>query len=444
MPCVYMLNFEYMLLTLDNRLEKVMTAMEKVTKARSSLILDAPFFGSLLLRLKMIEDNSIDTMATNGKVIKFSSAFVLSISMDNLKGVLIHEILHCTFEHMARRNNRNMLEWNRACDYAINPIVFESGFKLPSGVLFETEFKGKSADEIYSDLQGQKQSEQGQNSQSDSNGSNSGSDNDNSSQGENTQNNDQNGKNSQNSTPQGNSGKDSGQDQQWQIGGIEDTQDENGNISTQANDEMAQQWRIATIQAYTQCKAMGGKIPSAIDRLVNEIKNPRIDWKETLRRFVSSNARNDYTWSVPNRRHIGSGLYLPEIKSEELGKIVLAIDTSGSISANDLDQFASELSDILESYNGIELTVIYCDTEIANVQEFTSDDLPLQLDAKGFGGTDFRPPFNWIEENGIEPICMIYFTDGYCNRYPMEPDYPVLWIGTVEFQPRFGDFAYLY
>lgn len=411
-----------------------MSAKDKITKARSALILDHAFFGSLLLRLELKEDNSISTMATNGKALKYNSDFVISLPMDQLKGVLIHEILHCTFEHMARRGYRSHYDWNRACDYAINPIVYESGFTLPDGCLFESAFKGKSADEIYSDLMARKQQEK-ENNQNDSNVSNG--QNDSSSD----QDNEENGNNGQNS---GSQGQGNGQGESWQIGEIEDAMDDNGNSSQAANTETSEQWKIATIQAHTQAKAMGSHIPDAVNRMVESILHPKLDWKEMLRRFVQNNARNDYSWSVPNRRHIAQGLYLPGIKSEELGKIVLAIDTSGSVSENDLNQFSSELSDILEQFPNVELTVLYCDTDIRNVQEFTSNDLPLQLEAKGFGGTDFRPPFRWVTENDLEPIAMIYFTDGYCNRYPEEPEYSVLWIGTVEFEPRFGEFAYLF
>jgi len=104
-----------------------------------------------------------------------------------------------------------------------------------------------------------------------------------------------------------------------------------------------------------------------------------------------------------------------------------------------LNQFASELTAILDEYPPEVMTVIYCDTKIAGVQEFHKEDLPLKLEAKGGGGTNFQPPFEWVEEQGIEPVCFIYLTDMECNRFPEEyPEYPVMWVATQEPPSYYG------
>ena len=123
-----------------------------------------------------------------------------------------------------------------------------------------------------------------------------------------------------------------------------------------------------------------------------------------------------------------SGLYLPGLHGAEIPEIAIAIDTSGSVDNEALSQFASELSDILASYP-MNITVIYCDSDIQGVDHFGRDDLPIELAPCGFGGTDFRPPFEWIEnEMPIQQKALVYFTDLECDRFPEEPDYPVLWL----------------
>jgi predicted metal-dependent peptidase len=153
-------------------------------------------------------------------------------------------------------------------------------------------------------------------------------------------------------------------------------------------------------------------------------------------------ARNDYSWTPPNRRYLSQGFYLPSLRSEELPEIVIAVDTSGSVTAEELAQFAAEISGILEAYDTT-ITVIYCDTGINGDPEiFTREDMPLKLNAKGGGGTDFRPPFAWVQKQGLTPACLIYLTDMACSSFPFDPGYPVLWakIGTWKSNPPpFGE-----
>ena len=147
-----------------------------------------------------------------------------------------------------------------------------------------------------------------------------------------------------------------------------------------------------------------------------------------LRQFLERTARNDYTWTTLNSNYLSQGIFLPTLRSNELPRLVIAVDTSGSIDQADLDQFGAEVSAILEMTAETEIAVLYCDTKIREIKLFTRADLPLTLKATGGGGTDFRPPFQWLEEEQEQPAALIYLTDMDCDKYPEEePDYPVLW-----------------
>ena len=124
-------------------------AAERIRKARTALLLDHPFFGSLLFRLNSEECRSIPTMATNGVVLRYNPAFVDTLNAATLAGVLAHEVMHPALKHHTRRAKRDPRRWNEACDYAINPLLLDSGLSLPDDVLVDPRFRGMSAEQIY-------------------------------------------------------------------------------------------------------------------------------------------------------------------------------------------------------------------------------------------------------------------------------------------------------
>ena len=371
---------------------------DKISKARAGLVLDFPFFGSLALRLMVREDPSCETAWTNGITLGYNPDFIGSLTMDETKGILCHEIMHLACAHQARRNGRDMGNWNRATDYAVNQILEDSKVCLPNSRLLDPAFHGMSADEIYNRLP----------SSPPDGGGNSG---------------------------DGRGGSDPGG-----CGEVRDVPGEDGGQASQAELTQAEEdWKIAVAQAAQQAKSMGS-LPAGIPRLIDEILMPKVDWKEVLRRFVDQAARNDYRWFPPNRRYLSHGFYLPSLRSECLPPIVIAVDTSGSIGQAEIDQFATEVTAILQDYR-TSCTVLYCDTKIAHIEEFTSEDLPLKLSPKGGGGTSFVPPYQWVEERALQPACLIYLTD-MCGTFPDNaPGYPVMWahIGPWETTPPFGE-----
>jgi predicted metal-dependent peptidase len=123
-------------------------AAERIRKARTALLLDHPFFGSLLFRLKSEEDRAIPTMATNGVVLRYNPVFVDTLNAATLAGVLAHEVMHPALQHHTRRAKRDPRRWNEACDYAINPLLLDAGLSLPDDVLVDPRFRGMSAEQM--------------------------------------------------------------------------------------------------------------------------------------------------------------------------------------------------------------------------------------------------------------------------------------------------------
>lgn len=360
----------------------------------------ACFFATLALRLKREADWSLPTLATDGKILAYNPEYVANLRQDEIIGVLAHEVMHNALKHHARTEGRCPKRWNIACDLAINPLLRDAGFALPQGGLFpgEGDYRrlkpGLSAEEYYGSLQEDREDREDQGQQ-------------------------------EGDGEEGQAGDDPGK-----CGGVRKP----GDGSQAAARESEAEWDVAIAQAHNEAKKRGA-LPASLARLVEQALSPKVDWKEVLREFISRIARNDYAWFPPNRRFVHLGLYLPGLRSEELGDVVVAVDTSGSISPRVLDTFAGELQGILESYE-VSLTVLYHDAVIQHVQRWKSTDGPLVLEPKGGGGTSHVCVTDWIESQGDQPACLVCLTD-LCTQFPArEPHYPVLWAVVGNGQPR--------
>src|SRR5260221_71491 len=196
--------------------------------------------------------------------------------------------------------------------------------------------------------------------------------------------------------------------------------------------------RSALAQALTAARLSGEEISDDLARIVKQALQPQVDWREALAAFVTETVRGDYTWAKPAVRFLHQGLYLPMLESTETGRIILIVDTSGSIDGELIDQFGGEVKSIADIFC-VQLTVIYVDTEVRAVQAFEPGE-DIHLKPRGGCGTDFRPGFAYIEKHKLEPRAVVYLTDGECISYPTEPGYPVFWymFGNSYVTPPFG------
>jgi predicted metal-dependent peptidase len=426
----------------DQLLLQQITTAQRLTRARTQLLLNQPFFGTLALRLKLVP-GLLPTMATDGCRIVYNPTFVDRLKPAELEGTLAHEVLHCALGHQCRRGDRDAELWNQAADLAINPILLGNGFTLPAGVLIDPAFENLSAEEIYARLlrqrsegssaapkQAQPQRNAGGGMGSGRQGTQgalasdpkSGSRGPVSSQSENTR------SQTAGPTPMRPGG----------FGEVWDATDEHGHMASPAEKRRQEhEWSIAAEQALRSAKACGHE-PAGVERPVSESRQSQQDWRAVLRDFVAATTPSDYRWTPPNRRYIASGLYLPSVEREGLGEIVIAVDTSGSIGNRELEQFAAEISAISEEAKPEAIHVVYCNGAVQCAQQFALSE-PLRLEPKGGGGTDFRPAFDWVAKNDIPAACLIYLTDLRCESYPEAPAYPVLWVTDSRRTAHFGE-----
>lgn len=411
-----------------------MEARKRIMAARTAMILDEPFFGTLALRLALKEDPSCNTAWVNGRELGYNPKFVLSLTHAEVVSLMIHEVMHCASGHPWRRGGRDNREFNKGADIAINPEIRAAGHKLPDGALFPEQYQlpvGKSAEWYCDRLPRAPEPEEGEEEGAGEPGDGE--------QGSGSQSGDQPGEQDESKQPQS---KDQQQEQDDQDESEQSQPDESdsselGEVrdapTAGTDDEPSpseEEWKQAVQQAAVLAAAQG-KLPGAMKRFAEKAAKSRIDWRSALRRFVQEQARADYSWSRPNPRYMPQGVYLPALHSEEMGVLAVGVDTSGSIDQILLDQFAAEVQAVADELHPRQIRVFYADAAIQGEQVFERDE-PVEFKPAGGGGTDFRPVFEAAAQMDEPPVCVVYLTDLYGTFPKQDPGIPTLWVTAEE------------
>ena len=361
---------------------------KRISKAKTSLILEHPFIGSIALNMPMKVDNSVPTAATNGKRVLFNEDFCNGLDDEELKFLVAHECLHPMLEHNFRRQERNPYKWNKAADYVINKLLTDEGIgKMPEqGLLDENIYQSGSgtSEGIYGIL------------------------------------------------PEEDEGNEGYGGQGQPLDSCEDGEGSPAEISQQQAE-----WKVKVAQAAQAAKMMG-KMSAGLERIVDEVLKPKVDWREVLQRFVVKCKSDQRSWARPNRRFLSQGLYLPSVSGESLGDIAFAVDCSGSIGQDEINQYASEIRTVWEDHRPTNIHVIYFDSEVCHYDKFDRDNEPT-IKPHGGGGTAFSPVFKYMQDNSIDPVACVFLTDLCCNDFGDAPDYPVLWVSTHSDEAPFGE-----
>lgn len=202
------------------------------------------------------------------------------------------------------------------------------------------------------------------------------------------------------------------------------------------------EWDTAVAAAISIAK-MQGKLPASLERLLSEVIEPTVEWQDHIRAFFSRKVGSgNYDWNKADKRLIQRDIYHPRRSGNGCGEVVVAVDTSGSIGNPELAAFFGEMKGILDDVRPSKIYVIWCDATVHRVDELDVNDDPYTLKPIGGGGTDFKPPFQWVEDNNISPEALVYLTDGYGGFPKDAPNYPVLWgdiVGADKSRYPWGD-----
>ena len=230
----------------------------RIQKARTALVLDHPFFGSLLFRLKGRESRSVKTMATDGVSLFYNPDFVETLNAATLAGTLAHEVMHPALHHHVRRSGRDPKRWNEACDYAINPLLIDAGLSLPEGVLIDDRFRGMSAEQIYNLLETESEQEQDAGNEDGQGGTGAE-------------------EPSNEPSSQGDVNEPSAPDTEGGIGQVLDAPPPDDETPT--IEEQAREWNVAVNQAMTVAR-QAGKVPAGLHRTLEGAAEATVDWRE--------------------------------------------------------------------------------------------------------------------------------------------------------------------
>ncbi|MCY4442062.1 MAG: VWA-like domain-containing protein [Deltaproteobacteria bacterium] len=408
----------------------------RVSDCVTELLRKQPFFGSLVLRLPLRADPTRKTLASDGREIRYSPDWVAETDAYLIETAMARVIMACALKHHTRRGERDPERWQTASQLVTHALLRDAGFTLPPDAQAWEEL---SVEQAYDRLlePGDGDSGDSGNASQDAGGAGAGA-------GGQPPPGEVGDEDSDPSDPAGD-GKgeeESPQDRDGASGappshdpsGTGEVMDATARADQRSDSADApmdtaaeeQAWDEAMHQALSIARAEG-KAPGGVEETVRNAHASVLDWRTLLRRYMTDAARRDYSWSAPNRRFIDSGLYLPSIRSEGIDSIAVIIDTSGSVPAQTLGEFWAELREVVDEIRPERVIVLQVDAALQDAAEYTADDLPEEVALKGRGGTDFRPGFEWLDEQGIQPSVCLYFTDMECSSYPeTEPPYPIV------------------
>ena len=399
----------------DPKLDAVVR--EKLITARVGLLLRASFFGNLATRLKLVNaDEWCPTAATDGRNFYYNSRFVDSLKPKEVEFLFGHEVLHCVYDHMNRRGDRDPMLWNIADDYCVNADLKKhrvGEFITTVPCLYDAKYEGLAAEEVYDILYENAEKidigslidqllDDHMEDEGDSEGS----------------------------------------------GGKEGDTKGNGRpkLSQAERDQIKDEIKEAVLAAAAASDG-AGNLPAGVKRLIQDMTAPKMNWRELLRMQLESTIKSDYTWMRNSRRGWHMDAVMPGMQLDPMIDIAISIDTSGSIGEKMLKDFLSEVQGIMDSFPSYRIHIVSFDTNIYNPQQFDSENLDSICDyePKGGGGTDFDCVFEYFKQEEIQPKRHIMFTDGYpYGSWGDEQYCDTVFIihGNTSVVPPFGQYAY--
>jgi len=390
-----------------------MTHTEKIEKAKAKLMLEHPYIGSVATVLRLDDNKETLTFSSDGVSLKYNDEYFEKAPLDEIEFALANGAMHAVLKHQERINDRVGRIWQAATDIAVNSMLVKNDFVLPPYVYYDERFEGMYAEEIYDVLKEEMvyndtldeteaptpddvQSEEGKETR-DSNSD---------------------------------SGKESSQvsPPTEQVSLEEISMEELEALQEELQEHFEQIFQKFSRQ---------GELPKGLEMLVPHYFSHKIHWREMLYRYIAEFTKSTYTFLPPNMKYLYRGIYLPSLSSDLL-RIVIAVDTSGSVDESLLATFLGEIESIMQSYGNYEIDLITADAKVQSHRVFFPGEM-LDYTVSGGGGTDFRPTFAYIEREINYPTLLLYFTDGMGTFPESEPSYDVMWVMPEVKEVPFGE-----
>ena len=344
---------------------------DKITKAKSKLMLENPYFGTLVSSLVLRKNEHIASVRPLGDIMEYNEEYLEVLSVDEVSTILANSAMHQALFHSERGKGKVSSVWQLASDYAINDLLVSNGFMLPPMANYSSRFERLYAEQIYTTLLGELDLHDSE--------------------------------------------EESNQEQKDEF----EEQDTTEELLAQEEYELLLEQLTIKLEQH-------GDLPKGVERFVERKGEGKVSWRDELYRYINAHAKSDYRMFPPSKKHLYRGIALPSIYGEEL-KIVVAIDTSASIDDELLQIFLAELYEIMQVFTHYIIEFIEADSKVQNVQRLTPQE-PLEPTLKGGGGTNFAPVFDYIINLNEDFKFLIYFTDGKGNFPNYEPFIDTLWV----------------
>lgn len=366
-----------------------------------------PFFGHLTDQMRLCPDarQDVPTIATNGKLLVYNSDWVIAehgkIGKEQFATILAHEAAHVAFGHPYRQGTMDGKTFDKACDAVVNGLLRKHGYAMPDDSFFYPDAEKMTVEEVYRKLKEQSRGNGGQGV--DKHGA-------------------------RKDTPQ-QSGKtfspEEGTDAEEKAKAEAKAR---GEMPAEGEEDAEDQVREGVAKAAQKARK-AGSMPGQWEKMIEASWYSKKDWKDSLRQFLGGGEQKEPSWSKPNRRYVHQGEYLPGPSKFGPGRIVLAVDVSGSVQGALVEKFCAEVRKINIDLQPEAIDVMTCCTRVGWNEEFGPyDDVQIPAKAITGGGTAFSPVFKKVETMGLRPKALVYFTDLECHDFGEKPDYPVLWV----------------
>ena len=361
-------------------------AEDKIARAKAQLSREHAFYGAHALAMQFVESEQIPTMATNYFQCLWNRSFVDRLTVEEIKGVIVHEVLHRIFLHPFRIRGRMLELANIAMDFSINPFILEAGLTLPSDVLNDKKYHGRTWEQIYQMLfqEGEK-----------------------------------NGK-----------GKDK-KPQSW--GQVMEPTGEKGEKLSESEARAMEIDAESTNRAMLQTAKMAGQIPGNLAEIIDKMFEPDIDYDEIITQVFSGAKPSGYSMKRPNKSALHNfDIFASGRNYSGSGTVGIGFDTSGSITSVEAGNVLGIINNVMESTRPDKVVVVQFDHAVQHVDWHDSSDQIPEIQIHGRGGTSFCPQFEYIQDHDIKIDQYLVVTDGYGDFPENPPPFPVTWLMTTD------------
>ena len=398
-----------------------MTHLEKIQKAKARLMLDQPYFGTIASSLKLDQNNELLTFLSDGEALRYNSEYIDRLNVAEVEFVMANGAMHSVLKHQDRSDGRTKWLWQTATDYVVNSMLVKNGMQLPEYANYEHKFDGMYAEEVYQMLRDEMMNDEfGMEEQIEQ-----------IMEGDDVH-------NENIHMQQENVASPDAPEQKYDKNS--EDKEESSSIPSQNSEDLSEELKEQFEQIFQKLNRQG-TLPKDLQFVVPEYFSHKVDWREFLYGYIASYAKSTYSFVPPNMKYLYRGIYLPSLSSDLL-RIVIAIDTSGSVDETLLTTFLGEVNSIMQSYPNYEIDLLTADAKIQSHKVFLPGE-NLEYEVSGGGGTDFRPVFEYIDQQINYPTLLLYFTDGMGTFPETEASYDVMWVMPEEKEVPFGEMMIL-